>query len=374
MRMTTIKNNQIIPPSNPLLQHQQLQEEIESSVIQVLRKGNYILGEEVAAFEKEAADYLGVKSTLACASGTDALLLSLVALGVKAGDEIITTSFSFISVVEVACYLGAIPVLVDIDEKTFNLDTKRVRDAISEKTVAIIPVHLYGQCAQMEELKAIASEHNLFLIEDSAQAFGSEYKKKKAGSLADFGSFSFYPTKNLSCCGDGGLISLPDDSLLEELKSLRNHGSLQRYTYNRIGYNSRLDEIQAAILRIKLRHLDRWNKKRQEIASIYDSLLQGKVVIPFRDKDCNHIFHQYTILTEKRDKVALALKEENILSAIYYPYPLHCQPSLKNKCKKFDCPNTEKVIQHCLSLPIYPHLKKEQAEKVANTILKSLSS
>lgn len=366
-----VENKEFIPPSNPILQHQQLQEEIESSVIQVLRSGVYILGQEVAALEKEAASYLGVKNTLACASGTDALLLSLVALGVKAGDEIITTSFSFISVVEVACYLGAIPVLVDIDKRTFNLDVNRVREAINEKTVAIVPVHLYGQCSAMEELQSVAKEHNLFLIEDSAQAFGAEYKKKKAGSLSNFGCFSFYPTKNLSCCGDGGLISLSEDSLLEKLKSLRNHGSLTRYTYDRIGYNSRLDEIQAAILRIKLRHLDEWNRQRQEIADIYDSLLQEKVTIPFRDENCNHIFHQYTILTEKRDEIALALKKENIFSAIYYPYPLHSQPSLKNKCKQFPCPNTEKIVQCCLSLPIYPYLKKEQAEKIAKIILQN---
>ena len=364
--------NKFIPPSNPLLQHFELQEEIEQAVLAVMRSGDYILGKEVQALEKEIADYLGVKNTVACASGTDALLLAMVALGIKEGDEIITTSFSFVSVVEVICYLKAVPVLVDVVEKTFNIDPQAVKKAIGKKTKAIVPVHLYGQCANMDALQKIAKEHKLLLIEDSAQSFGAKYQQQQSGSMSDAGCFSFYPTKNLSCYGDGGLISLQTDDLLQDLQALRNHGSYERYAYNKIGYNSRLDEIQAAILRIKLRYLDGWNEQRKQIAYQYDSFLKNKVTIPFRDEACEHIFHQYTILTKRRAEIVQKLLSEKIIAGIYYPCPLHLQPSLQNKCKSYPCPNIEKISQECLSLPIYPGLKTNEIEKIAKIILKNL--
>lgn len=363
--------NKPITPSNPLWQHSALQEEIEQAIIAVARSGNYILGPQVQALEQEAAAYLKVKKTVACASGTDALLLAMVAMGVGAGDEIITSSFSFVSVVEVACYLQAIPVLVDIDAKTFNLDVNEVKKAVSKNTKAIVPVHLYGQCADMDSLKEISIAHNLFLIEDSAQSFGAKYKKKQSGSMSDAGCFSFYPTKNLSCYGDGGLIALPHENLAEDLLALRNHGSYRRYTYETIGYNSRLDEIQAAILRIKLRHLDDWNKKRAQIAEQYDQLLAGKVTIPFRDDACEHIFHQYTILTQNRSQLVQKLLSQKITAGVYYPYPLHLQNALKNKCKFTKCTNAEKIAQECLSLPIYPGLSEAEVERIAKIVIQN---
>jgi dTDP-4-amino-4,6-dideoxygalactose transaminase len=361
--------NKFIAPSNPLLQHFALQEEIEQAIIAVARSGEYILGPQVRALEKEAADYLGVKKTIACASGTDALLLSMVAMGIGAGDEIITSCFSFVSVVEAACYLGATPVLVDIHPQTFQLSPAEVKKAISKNTKAIIPVHLYGQSADMESFKEIASEHNLFVIEDSAQSFGAKYKEKQTGSMSDAGCFSFYPTKNLSCYGDGGLIALAQEDLVKDLLALRNHGSYQKYTYEKIGYNSRLDEIQAAVLRIKLKHIDRWNEQRKQIAGRYDQLLAEKVIIPFRDESCEHIFHQYTILTKRRAQIAQKLQEQNIIAGIYYPHPLHLQAALKNKCKATDCSNAEKIAQECLSLPIYPGLQEQEVEKIAKIVI-----
>lgn len=361
-----------IYPSNPLLQHQLLQDEIEKAIIKVARSGNYILGTQVAALEKEMAAYLGTKYSLACASGTDALLLAMVALGIKAGDEIITTSFSFISVVEVACYLQAIPVLVDIDSETFCIDPQQVARAITKKTKAIIPVHLYGQCANMDALQKIAYAHNLHLIEDAAQSFGAKYKKKQSGSLSTMGCFSFYPTKNLSCYGDGGLIALSDKKILRDLQALRNHGSYERYKYEKIGYNSRLDEIQAAILLIKLKYIDTWNRQRQQIAFWYDELLKGAVQTPFCTSYGEHIFHQYTILTSHREKIIKKLQSENIHTGIYYPYPLHLQPSLQKKCRNFACPHAEGIAKKCLSLPIYPGLTSEQVEKIAKLTLSAL--
>ena len=365
-----------IYPSNPLWQHTKLQAEIENAVIRVCRSGNYVLGKEVQNLEKETANYLGVTETIGCASGTDALLLSLVALGIGEKDEVITSSFSFVSAVEVICYLKATPVFVDINPQTFNLDPKKIQQALSNKTKAIIPVHLYGQCAKMDEITKIAKDNQLFVIEDAAQSFGAKYKNKQSGSLGDSGCFSFYPTKNLSCYGDGGLIALGNKNLKEKIKTdllaLRNHGSYKSYHYDRIGYNSRLDEIQAAILRIKLQYLNQWNQMRKDIAKQYDKLLSDYCIIPFRDPDCEHIFHQYTILTTQREKIISNLNKEEIYPGIYYPYPLHQQTSLKNKFRTTECLHTEKIAKKCLSLPIYPGLSKEQVERIAKIIIKSI--
>lgn len=358
-----------IYPSNPLLQHQLLQAEIEKAMVEVARSGSYILGAQVAELEKQAAEYLGVKHTLACASGTDALLLSMVALKVSAGDEIITSSFSFIAVVEVACYLKAVPVLVDINPKTFNINPQEVQKAISKKTKAIVPVHLYGQCAEMDALQTIASEHGLQLIEDAAQSFGARYKNKQSGSMSAAGCFSFYPTKNLSCYGDGGMIALSDNKILQDLRALRNHGSYKRYKYEKIGYNSRLDEIQAAILRIKLKHIDRWNEQRKQAAAQYDELFTGVLQTPFRQEFCEHVFHQYTILTPHREKLVKKLQAENIYAGVYYPYPLHLQPAIQKKCKSYACWHAERIAKECLSLPIYAGITPQEIARVAEVVL-----
>ena len=362
----------LIPTSNPLLQHQQLRAELEQAVLDVMRSGHYILGPQVAAFETEAAKFLNVRHTISCASGTDALLLAMTALGIGTGDEIITSAFSFISVAEVACYLGAIPTLVDISPHSFNLDAECVAAQITKKTRAIVAVHLYGQTADMEALKQIAKQHNLILIEDCAQAFGAKHGDDYAGTLSDAGCHSFYPTKNLSAYGDGGLISTNNTDLVAHLHALRNHGSYTRYHHDEIGYNSRLDEIQAAVLRVKLKHVADFNAQRIAIAALYDTLLKDFVTIPARTPHCTHVFHLYTLLSPHRDRIKQALLDHNIIADIYYPHPLSNQLALHQQCKSPPCPNTEAVAKQCLSLPIYPGLDSSIIERIASIIIETV--
>ena len=362
------KNN-TIPTSNPLPQHQQLQAELEQAVLEVMRSGHYILGPQVEAFEQEVANYLNVKQAVSCASGSDALLLSLAALGIQRGDEVITSAFSFISAAEAACYLGALPVLVDVEADGFNLSAARVSENITDKTRAIIAVHLYGQMADMEALNQIANQHQITVIEDCAQAFGAQRSGYYAGALSKAGCHSFYPTKNLSAYGDGGLISVHDDSLAATLKLLRNHGSRTRYQHQVIGYNSRLDEMQAAILRVKLKYIDELNRQRMAIAAHYDTLLEGYVETPARDPSGTHVFHQYTILSERREQIAQALYAAQIHASVFYPQLLSEQAALKGKCRAAACPNAEKIARRCLSLPIYPGLESASVERIAKIII-----
>lgn len=368
-------NTKHIPTSNPLPQHQQLQAELEQAVLEVMRSGHYILGTQVKAFEQEAADYLGVKQTVSCASGSDALLLSLAALGIQPDDEVITSDFSFISAAETACYLGAVPVLVDIEPDSFNLSPERVSEYITDKTRAIIAVHLYGQTANMEALTKIADQYGIPILEDCAQAFGARRGERHAGALSKAGCHSFYPTKNLSAYGDGGLISVTDDDdFAKSLRVLRNHGATTRYHHHIIGYNSRLDEIQAAVLRVKLKYLDEWNRQRVAIATHYDTLLKDFVEIPTRDTGGTHVFHQYTIISEQRDQIAQALHNNGISASIYYPTRLSQQPALNKKCRTTACPNATKIAQRCLSLPIYPGLESATIERVAEIIINTLTA
>ncbi len=362
----------MIPTSNPRLQHQRLKAEVEQAVINVMRSGNYILGAQVEAFESEVANFLNVRHTVACASGTDALLLSMKALGIKAGDEVITPTFSFVSAAEVACYLGATPVLVDISPYSFNIDPESIEAHITEKTRAIVAVHLYGQTADIESLIQIAEQHNLLLIEDCAQAFGAKYDDDYAGTLSDAGCHSFYPTKNLSAYGDGGLISTNNTDLVAHLRALRNHGSYTRYQHDEIGYNSRLDEIQAAALRIKLKYIEDFNNQRIAIATQYDTLLKDFVTIPARDPHGTHVFHQYTILSPERDHIKQALLDNDILSDIYYPHLLGGQLALSELCETPPCPNAEAVAKQCLSLPIYPGLDSDTIERIASIIIETV--
>jgi len=363
----------MIPTSNPLLQHQQLKAELEQAVIDVMRSGQYILGPQVEAFETEAANFLDVRHTVSCASGTDALLLTMKALGIQPGDEIITSTFSFVSVAEAACYLGATPVLVDISPYNFNIDPECVEAQVTEKTRAIVAVHLYGQTADMEILREIAEQHHLILIEDCAQAFGAKHDDDYAGTLSEAGCHSFYPTKNLSAYGDGGLISTNDINLVAHLHALRNHGSYTRYQHDEIGYNSRLDEMQAAILRVKLKYVENFNKQRIAIATLYDSLLKDCVIVPVRDPHGTHVFHQYTILSPYRDHIRQALLDHDIVADIYYPHLLSEQLALKGRCKTAPCPNAEAVTKQCLSLPIYPGLDKDTIEHIAAIIIETVT-
>lgn len=354
-------------------QYKALRHEIEEAIRGILESGHFILGQNVEALERDIAHYHGVKYAVGLASCTDALHLSLRALGIKEGDEVITTPFTFIATSEAVAYIGAIPVFVDIEKDTFNVDPSRIEKKVTHRTKAIIPVHLFGQPADMDEILRIAKKYNLKIIEDCAQAFGAEYKGVKVGSLGDTGCFSFYPSKNLGAYGDSGMIITNDQEIYEKVRLLRNHSTIAPYQHSSIGYNSRLDEIQAAILRVKLRYIDSYNQKRREIAKLYTSILNGAVWCPAELPDRMHVYHQYTIQSPKRSEIQDVLKANNISSVIYYPVPIHLQDAFKYLgYKEGDFPQAEFLSKEVLSLPIYPELESKQARSVAETILKAV--
>ncbi len=362
----------MIPMVDLKLQYQLLKTEFDQQLQQVFAATQFILGPNVSAFENEAASYLKTKHALSCASGTDALHLALRAAGVKAGDEVITSTFTFIATAEAICYVGAIPVFVDIDPRTFNLDPELVAHAINDRTRAIIPVHLFGQPADMPALQALAEKHDLLIIEDCAQSFGADIKGKMTGNFGIAGCHSFFPSKNLGCFGDGGMITTDNDAIAASIKVLRNHGSQQRYHHDVIGYNSRLDEIQAAILRVKLKHIERFNKERQRVAHAYTQQLANDVITPMEDKIGTHVYHQYTILTKKRDAIMQKLTASHIANAIYYPIPLHRQKVFQADYADISLPISEQVASQCLSLPIYPELNDDQIKTIVSTIHSAL--
>ena len=349
-------------------QYKLIKPEINKAIQKVLNSGQFVLGEQVEKFEQEIAQYLGAKYAIGVASGTDALLLSLMALDIGQGDEVITTSFTFIATASVIAQVGAKPVFVDIESKTFNIDASKI--IITQKTKAIIPVHLYGQTADMDEIKKFlpAGRHGKIpIIEDACQAIDAEYKNKKAGTVGDLGCFSFFPTKNLGAYGDGGLVVTNSKQLAEKIKMLRAHGAKQKYYHQVIGLNSRLDELQAAILRVKLKYLDAWNNQRIKNAKKYNKLLSKFVITP--DYQKGHVYHQYTIRVKNRDKLKAYLEKHNIPTAIYYPVPLHLQKCFKYLGhKKGDFPEAEKAAREVLSLPIFPELKKEEQDLVIEKI------
>ena len=358
-------------------QYHEIKSEIDEAVLNALEATQFILGPNVQRFEEEAAAFLGVKHAVSLANGTEALHLALLACGIEKGDEVITTPFTFIATAEAISYLGAKPVFVDIDPKTFNIDPVKVEEYIVSRLTshvsrikAIIPVHLYGQAADMDPIMAIAKKHNLKVIEDCAQSFGGDYKGKMTGSFGEFGCYSFFPSKNLGCYGDGGMVTTNDPELAEKVKMLRNHGSKVRYYHSVIGYNSRLDEIQAAILRVKLKRMKRFNELRNSNAHLYSRMFEGTgVTPPFEDGNGMHVYHQYTVKTGDREKIIEALAKEGIASAIYYPVPLHQQDVYKNNYQGLSLPITEKVSQEVLSLPIFPELTEEEIKKVVSTIV-----
>ncbi|WP_211163452.1 DegT/DnrJ/EryC1/StrS family aminotransferase [Azoarcus taiwanensis] len=363
-----------IPMVDLQIQYQTLQAEIDTEVAKVLGDARFILGPNVHAFEEEVAAYLGVAHAVSCASGTDALHLALRAADVGPGDEVITTPFTFIATAEAICYVGATPVFVDIDPLTFNIDIARVEAAISERTAAVLPVHLYGQPADMKALRALCDAHRLWLIEDCAQSFGARAEGGAyTGSIGEFGCFSFFPSKNLGCYGDGGLVTTSTETMANRLRKLRNHGSSAQYEHDLVGYNSRLDEIQAAVLRIKLRHIDRFNASRRAAAQRYDALLEALPLrVPCRDPHVTHVFHQYTVLCKARDLVVKALRDAGIACAIYYPRPLHQQKAFSGMVAGVSLPVTEGVARDCLSLPMYPELTDAQAQRVAEVLAAAL--
>ncbi len=359
-----------IPPLDLSTEIDLLWDELNDAIQRVLRSGHFIMGSEVKQFEAEAADYLGVKHAVGLNSGTDALIIGLEALGVQAGDEVITSPFSFFATAEAISRLGANPVFVDIEPDTFNIDVSQIEAVVTEKTRAIIPVHLFGQSADMNALQVLANQHGLKILEDAAQGFGASYKGVNCGALGDVAAFSFYPTKNLGAYGDGGLLTTNDDMVAEQARMLRTHGSRIKYYNEILGYNSRLDAIQAAILRVKLPHIDDWNQARQRVAGQYHELLEDVdgVVIPTKRDNLNHIFHQYTIrvLDDKRDAVREHLKNTGISTMVYYPKPIHKLPMYTEL--DYELPITEQASREVLSLPIWPQLTTDTQE----TIVKAL--
>ncbi len=356
-------------------QYSAIKKEIDEAVFSVLSNTKFILGPEVKGFEEEVAAYCGTKFAIGVASGTDALLLSLRACGVKPGDEVITSSFSFFASAGVISRLGADPVFVDIDAETYNIDPSRIEEKISPKTKAIMPVHLFGQCADMDPLMDVARRHNLKVVEDAAQSIGAKYKGKNAGTMGDFGCFSFFPSKNLGGAGDGGMVVTNDPDMAEMIRILRVHGSKPKYYHSIIGYNSRLDTIQAAILGVKLEYLDEWSKKRRKHAEVYNSAFKDlDLITPKEESFSYHIYNQYTIAVKKRDELRKYLKEREIGHDSYYPVPLHLQECYKFLgYKKGDLPVSEKKAEEVVSIPIYPELTQEEQEYVISTIKEFLT-
>lgn len=358
-----------IPMVDLQIQYQQLKSEIDQAIATVLDTSHYILGPQGQAFENEAAAYLGVRHAIGVSSGTDALHLALRAAGLGPGDEVITSPFTFIATAEAIAYVGATPVFVDIDPQTFNIDVELAARAVTPRTRAILPVHLFGQPADLAPLKELCEAHGLLLIEDCAQSFGATYGGRQTGSFGALGCFSFFPSKNLGCYGDGGLVTTDDDALAEQVRMLRNHGSKVRYHHDIIGYNSRLDEIQAAILRVKLRHIDRFNALRRRNAHYYSAqLATAGVTPPHEDGKGVHVYHQYTLLTDRRETLQLALTGADCASAVYYPIPLHRQNVFACSCAQVSLPVSEEVARRCLSLPIYPELGEAQMDRVVKAI------
>ena len=373
--MTDIELNKNIPMLDIKAQHEPLKDDIREAIREILDSGRFILGKNVKNLEEEIASYINTKKAVGLASGTDALYLSLRALDIKQGDEVITSPFSFIATAESITYVGGTPVFVDIDSKTLNMDISKLEEKITPKTKAIIVVHLFGLPTDMNELMEIAKKHDLKVIEDCAQAFGASYGKEPVGSIGDCGCFSFYPSKNLGAYGDGGMMTTSNPEIYKKISLLRNHGTVEPYKHDFIGYNSRLDEIQAAILRIKLKHIDTYNRNRQNIADIYSSVLSDLVTCPHVMNDRTHVFHQYTIRSSRRDEIRIALKEKSISSVVYYPITLHCQKAFKFLgYKSGDFPASEAAAREVLSLPIYPELAPETAEFIANTISETVKT
>lgn len=359
-------------------QYQHIQEEIDNAVLDVVRSTAFINGPEVKGFQEDLEAYLGVKHVIPCANGTDALQIAMMALGLQPGDEVITPNFTFIATVEVIALLGYKPVIVDVDPKTFNMDPAAVRAAITPRTRVIVPVHLFGQCADMDEISAIAAEHNIYIIEDTAQAISSDYRKadgtvKKAGTMSDFGCTSFFPSKNLGCYGDGGALYTNDDDLAEAARQIANHGMKVRYYHDFVGINSRLDSMQAAILRVKLRHLDTYCNARIAAADYYDAAfadLKG-VTTPYRDPKSTHTFHQYTLVLDGIDRAGLQkhLADHGIPAMIYYPVPLHLQKAFMNLgYKEGDFPVTEDLCKHVISLPMHTELDENQLQHITHAV------
>lgn len=365
----------MIPICDPKQQYLSLKDEIDAAIAQVAASGRYILGPNVRAFEQQMADFCGAGFAIGVNSGTDALNLALRALDIGPGDEVITTPFTFVATTESIGLVGATPVFVDVDPQTFNIDPNRIEAAVTFRTRAILPVHLFGQPCDMPAIMGIASRHGLRVIEDCAQAMGASVAGRHVGTIGDAGCLSFFPSKNLGCLGDGGMVVTGNEQLAQRIESLRRHGGKVKYRHEELGLNSRLDELQAAILRIKLRHLDRCNQLRRENARRYDQLLadvfqvQRPKELNRRAGDTGHVYHQYTVLVDRRNEIQSAMKDRGVQCCVYYPSCLHQQrvhASLPYAAGSF--PVAERLAQSCLSLPMYPELEASAQRCVAQSL------
>jgi len=351
-------------------QYEKIKNEIDNAIFKVINDGDFILGKELEAFEKEFASYCDSKFCVGVNSGTSALHLTLIALGITKEDEVILPANTFISAAFAVSYTGANPVFVDIDRESYNIDVTKIKEKITKKTKAIIPVHLYGQTADMNPILEIAKKYDLKVVEDCCQAHGALYNGKKAGSIGDVGCFSFYPSKNLGAYGDSGAIATSDEKLLEKICMLRNYGQKVKYHHLIKGFNDRLDNIQAAILRVKLKYLDEWNTARRKHALFYNSLLEDtEAIIPVQKDYAKHIYHQYVIRTKERDNLSKYLNSKQISTLIYYPIPIHLQKAYSDlNCKKGTFPITEQYSDEIISLPIFPELKQEEIRYVVSNV------
>jgi dTDP-4-amino-4,6-dideoxygalactose transaminase len=368
-----------IPVFETRTEVEQLWEQIMPALQDVIRSGKFIMGPNVTTFEQEVSSYLGVKYAVALNSGTDALVIALKALGIGPGDEVITTPFTFFATAEAIGQVGATPVFVDIEESTYNIDPVRIEEKINSRTKAIMPVHLYGQAANMDAIMVLAARHQLVVVEDVAQAFGADFSGRKLGTIGHAGCYSFFPTKNLGAYGDGGLFVTNDEAVALTAKKLRTHGGVNKYRNEMLGYNSRLDEIQAAILRIKLPHIDQWNENRRQIANRYKQAFEGITTIICPD-DCafgKHVFHQYTVRIRngKRDQVQQKLADVGIATMIYYPTPVHQLPIYKESESHVGVrlPIAERLTEEVLSLPIWPFMSRDEQERVIKAVQQVLA-
>lgn len=356
--------------ANPKAQYLSYKDEIDTAISRVLEKGWYILGEEVKAFEEKFAGYIGVSHGIGVGSGTEAIHLALATCGIGQGDEVITVSHTAVATVAAIELAGATPVLIDIEPDFFTLDPNKIEKVITSKTKAILPVHLYGQPADLDSILEIARKYHLRVIEDCAQAHGATYKGKRLGAYGDMACFSFYPTKNLGALGDGGMVVTSDKELAHKARLLREYGWAERYVSHMPGWNTRLDEIQAAILRVKLKHLDEDNAKRICLAELYDNqLTNANLILPKKRENSTHVYHLYVIQTRNRDKLLVFLKEKGIGVLIHYPVPVHLQPAYKDLHFGYNLPVTERMAGEIISLPIYPELSDLDVQMIIGTIM-----
>ena len=361
--------NAPITMADPAAEYRLLGPALDEAVLRVLASGRYVLGPELQRLERELAATIGAAHAIGMNSGTDALHLPLRAAGIGAGDEVIVPAFTFFASAEAIVHAGASVVFADVDERTFNLDPASLRERITPRTRAVIVVHLFGQCAELDAIEAIANEHGLVLIEDCAQALGADWEGRRAGASGRFGGFSFYPTKNLAAAGDAGLVTCEDPADADLLRMLRHHGSREPYRHERIGWNSRLDEIQAAVLRVKLAHLEAFQVARQRVAAAYkERLARMPIGLPFEHGRGRHVWHQFTIVSERRDAIHDALARESIASARFYATPLHRQPAFEEQHRGDSLPVSERLSRRVLSLPVHPALGEAEIDRICRIV------